>query len=150
MRTRVFSLFVIGGLLAGCGHVVYQYRMATIEPDLPVSAPLIGRWTPADAQMGGQDYPVQKFAGAILNMTEHEYAFAGDRGNYEVVYVGTPSRLDFHAEQGLNAGRLIPAIYQLRGDELTICYQLGPGVRPRAFDSPAGSQILLIRYRRAR
>ena len=149
MRMRVFFLFVIGGFLAGCGHVVYQHRMATIEPDLPASAPLIGHWTPVDAQVGGQDYPVRKFAGTMLSMTENGYAFVGDRGNYEVVYAGTPSRVDFHAEQGPNGGRLIPAIYMLSGDDLTICYQLGTGVRPRSFDSPPGSQILLVHFRRA-
>ena len=44
--------------------------------------------------------------------------------------------------------KLIPAVYQVNGDQLDISYQLGPGVRPRDFTSPAGSQILLVHYRR--
>ena len=93
--------------------------------------------------------PVASFGGASLNLTERTYEFAGDRGSYTVVYMGTPSRMDIHGEQGPNAGRTIPTLYLLSGDDLTISYQLGPGVRPRDFNSPAGSKILVIHYHRA-
>jgi len=38
--------------------------------------------------------------------------------------------------------------YECAGDRLTVCYQLGEGPRPAAFESPSGTQILLVRYRR--
>jgi len=53
-----------------------------------------------------------------------------------------------HGEVGPNAGRTIPAIFELSGDRLTVCYQLGKGERPAAFDSKLGPQVLLIHYKR--
>jgi hypothetical protein len=48
----------------------------------------------------------------------------------------------------MKAGRTILAIHELQGDQLTICYQLGPGERPGGFTSPKGSKVLLVRYKR--
>ena len=63
---------------------------------------------------------------------------------------GRPAAMDIHGQEGPNAGRTIQAIYQLAGDQLTVCYQLGAGERPAEFKSPAGSQVLLVHYRRVK
>lgn len=124
-------------------------RMSAVDPDVPPGAVLAGQWTPTSAQMGGKDFPLAGFNGATLSMTERTYAFGDDRGSYVVTYSGTPARMDIHGEQGPNAGKTIPALYRLAGNDLTVSYQLGPGVRPKDFESPAGSQILVVRYQRA-
>lgn len=108
---------------------------------------LAGRWEPLDARWGGQDYPVANFRGTVLQLTETGYQFGADQGSYTTL-AGTPARMDIHGTAGPNAGRNIPAIYVLAGDRLAICYQLGDGPRPADFASPAGSQILLVHYRR--
>jgi uncharacterized protein (TIGR03067 family) len=131
--------------LAGCHHHRYG-----IEPDAPpVGAMLTGQWTPVSAEMGGKDFPVANFGGASLRMTASTYDFAGDSGTYDVLSQGMPARMDIHGVQGPNAGRLIPALYEASGDQLTVSYQMGPGVRPKDFGSPPGSKILVIHYRRA-
>ena len=76
------------------------------------------------------------------------YEFAGDRGSYTVVSTPPPARMDSKGVSGPNAGKLIPTVCQVSAGQLTICYQLGPGVRPHDFNSPQGSQILLVHYRR--
>ncbi|MBS0192738.1 MAG: hypothetical protein JSR34_00630 [Proteobacteria bacterium] len=124
--------------------------MNAVEPDVPSGSLLAGQWTPVSAQMGGQDLPVASFGGASLQLTQNRYDFADDHGSYTVVYAGTPARMDIHGEQGPNAGKTIPALYLLSGEDLTISYQLGPGVRPKDFSSPAGSKILVIHYHRVR
>jgi uncharacterized protein (TIGR03067 family) len=143
MNRRVLCGLLLSLAAAGCFA-----REARVDPDIPPGAALSGQWTPVSAQMGGKDFPVANFAGASLHMTERTYEFAGDQGTYEVVSVAPPARMDIHGERGPNAGKLIPAVYQVNGDQLDISYQLGPGVRPHDFTSPAGSQILLIHYRR--
>ena len=127
-----------------------HHHSDAVEPDVPPGSLLAGQWAPVSAQQGGQDLPVSAFGGASLNLTERTYDFAGDRGSYTVVYAGMPARMDIHGEQGPNAGRTIPALYLLSGDDLTISYQLGPGVRPKDFASPPGSKVLVIHYHRAR
>lgn len=118
----------------------------------PSPPQLAGEWTPQSAQLAGQNFPVGNFGGATLNLTASSYEFAGDKGSYSLL-PGTelPARMDIQGQQGPNAGRLIPAIYRLEDEALTICYQLAPGAaRPTEFTSPKGSRILLVRYQRLR
>lgn len=143
MSRRILCGLMLSFAAAGCFA-----REARVDPDIPPSAVLAGYWTPVSAVMGGKEFPVANFGGARLHLTGQAYEFAGDQGTYDVVSVAPPARMDIHGEQGPNAGKLIPAIYQVNGDQLDISYQLGPGVRPHDFTSPNGSQILLIHYRR--
>lgn len=116
--------------------------------DEPAAASLVGTWAPQSAQLGGQDFPVVNFQGANLQLTADTYEFAGDKGSYFLVNTSTPARLDIAGKEGPNAGRTIQAIYELSGDQLTVCYQLGVGERPTAFASPADSMVFLVRYQR--
>ena len=45
-------------------------------------------------------------------------------------------------------GKTIPAIYELKGDGLTICYDMELKAKPAKFESPADSQVLLVPYKR--
>src|SRR5712691_7959174 len=73
---------------------------------------LAGNWTPVSAELGGQDVPVANFAGATLRLTDSTYEFA-DTGTYAVLSVKEPARMDIHGESGPNAGRTIPAIFEV-------------------------------------
>ena len=87
-----------------------------------------------------------------LTLTVDRYSVYYDReiadhGRYFAA-VGDPhSQLTLHGIDGPNAGRAIPAIYQTKGDLLSICYGLD-GSLPTGFTSPAGSQLYLVTYRR--
>jgi uncharacterized protein (TIGR03067 family) len=122
--------------LAGCGGT-YGSRPT-----------LVGSWAPQSAQLGGLALPIASFQGAHLRLTADTYEFAGDSGTCATVAGGPPARMDIHGLVGPNAGRTIRAIYELTGEELTVCYQLGSGERPGEFKSAQGSKILLIHYQR--
>ncbi len=81
-------------------------------------------------------------------LTEDTYAFAGDQGTYAVLPASPFPLMDILGVEGPNAGRSMPAIFELDGETLTICYQLGEGERPKALRSPAGTQVFLVRYQR--
>lgn len=113
-----------------------------------VSRKLAGSWTPQSAVLAGKNFPVANFSGATLHLTSTTYEFGGDRGNITVLSVKPPAQMDIHGLSGPNAGRTIKAIYAISGEELTVCYQLGAGERPREFSSPNGSSILVVKYLR--
>lgn len=116
--------------------------------DESAAASLAGSWAPQSAQLGGADLPIAAFQGSNLILTEDTYEFAGDKGSYTLVGSGKPAQLDVVGREGPNAGRTIQGIYELTGDTLRVCYQLGEGARPAAFESPAGTQLFLVDYRR--
>jgi uncharacterized protein (TIGR03067 family) len=100
------------------------------------------------AELGGSELPVASFRGANLRLKADSYDFAGDKGSYVALSGSVPAQMDILGREGPNAGRTIRAIYQLEGDRLTVCYQLGSGDRPVKFVSPSGTQLFLVRYKR--
>jgi uncharacterized protein (TIGR03067 family) len=49
---------------------------------------------------------------------------------------------------GPNSGKTFPAIYELKGDTLRICYDLSSAKRPTEFKSIAGTRLYLVTYNR--
>jgi uncharacterized protein (TIGR03067 family) len=135
MIKRVLPALLFALSLAGCTST-------------PTGPSLVGHWGPVTAELGGKDFPVANFDGGTLMLTADRYDFAGDNGTYELLPGGPPKQMDIHGQIGPNAGRNIPVIYLLEGDQLTVCYQLASGERPKEFVSPQGSKILLVRYKR--
>jgi len=111
-------------------------------------ASLAGIWVPQKAEAGGRAFPVSEFDGAVLKLTTNTYDFGGEKGTYELLPQESPRQMDFVGESGPNGGRTIQAIYELKGDTLVICYQLGKGDRPARFESATGSRVLLVHYHR--
>ena len=112
-----------------------------------MSTGLTGKWSPITAELGGKPFPLVTLQGPLL-ITGESFEFAKDKGRYTVVSTSKPAQIDIHGVEGPNAGRQIPAIFELKGNELVVCYQLGGGHRPTEFISPAGTRVLLMRYKR--
>ena len=114
--------------------------------------PLSGTWKIVKAELSGEEMPGFVAEKIEVELGDDAYAmrFAGqvaDRGTFTLTTVG-----DFHVIQlvgveGTNAGRTIPAIYQLVGDRLRVCYGLD-GIRPGAFATAPGQNLFLATYRR--
>ena len=109
---------------------------------------LLGRWQPTASQLGGNVFAVVNFRGAVLVLQPTTYEFGDDSGMVFLGLPGPPAQMDVQGKVGPNAGKTILTIYSLQQDELVICYQLGVGPRPTTFESPAGTQVLLVKYKR--
>lgn len=136
MRRAVLAAALVLPLVAGC---------ASGRAGPPT---LAGRWAPERAELGGRPFAIAAFQGATLELTADAYAFGDDRGSYTAAGGRAPAAMDVRGRVGPNAGRTIPALYARQGDALTIAYQLGDGARPATLASPAGSQVLVVHYRR--
>jgi uncharacterized protein (TIGR03067 family) len=110
-----------------------------------------GTWGIASAEIGGVGFPPEVARIITLKIDHGKYEVKAenfDRGTYTIDPTARPKILDIYGVEGPNAGKHFPCIYELHGDMLRVCYQLGDGPRPRKFESPAGSKIFLVTYKR--
>jgi RNA polymerase sigma factor (sigma-70 family) len=152
-----------------------SYRAYTAEPPVaerPIKADapppagqndarlIRGTWTTVSSERDGiPATPAPANLRAKVEITADTY---GIRANVAVVRVPfdamtyrldptkQPKEMDFTTTDGTNKGRLIPAIYALQGDALTICFAKPGGVRPTKFTTAAGSGHVLVVLKRDR
>ena len=127
-----------------------------IRPDTDTPAPdapsIRGTWQMIRAELAGEPAHALVVEHTTLEITGDRYFVrydreVADRGRISFVSGEPHSTLTLRGTEGPNAGRSIPAIYQVRGDLLRICYGLD-GEPPAAFTSPPGSPRYLATYRR--
>jgi uncharacterized protein (TIGR03067 family) len=110
-----------------------------------------GIWLPVQAQLSGKPMKegVLKIISLKLDNGNYEVTAENvDKGTYTMDPAAKPGTLDITGTEGPNIGKKIPAIYELHGDTLRICYNLAGGARPTAFQSAGGTQQFLVTYRR--
>ena len=71
-----------------------------------------------------------------------------DRGTYTLDSASEPKGMSITGTEGPNRGKTFPAIYELDGDTLRICYDLSGAKRPAEFKSVAGTKLYLVTYGR--
>jgi len=118
-------------------------------------AQLDGAWVPIAASVAGSRMAADELRVRYLLLEAGGYRIIDrsnhvvDGGRYLVNEELTPATLDIVGRSGPHAGRTMRAIYELRDDELTVCYDLEGGERP-ANMQPQDDQLLLrITYTRA-
>ncbi len=109
---------------------------------------LHGTWQPVRAELDGESAPALALESMALVLTANAYtvSFAGEIHD-SGTFAHALSTLTLTARHGPHAGRVIPALYQLVGDRLRICYGID-GTLPEAFATAANSQRYLVTYRR--
>jgi uncharacterized protein (TIGR03067 family) len=113
---------------------------------------LQGTWSVVTAELGGVRQPPEIVTNIVLKIGDGKYEVTvnghPDKGTCKVDASTKPGTMDITGTEGPNAGRNIPAIYELRGDKLRICYGLRGSPRPTEFKSNPGTQQYLVVYQR--
>ena len=111
-----------------------------------------GDWAPAKAELAGQPVTDDVLKTISLKLENGNYeVFVGehpDRGTYTLDTATKPKSITVTGTEGPNRGRTFPAIYELKGDALRICYDLSGAKRPTEFKSVAGTKLYLVTYHR--
>jgi uncharacterized protein (TIGR03067 family) len=110
-----------------------------------------GIWIMVRAELDGVAAPdlvvarsqIEFAAGRYETRFGHE---AGDRGTFVVGGEAEQGTIDLKVVAGPNRGRIIPCIFQRRGDRLRVCFGLD-GVVPADFSTAPGQQRYLVTYR---
>jgi uncharacterized protein (TIGR03067 family) len=113
---------------------------------------LIGTWKPVEAELAGVKLPEAVLAPLRLDLGKGTYVVRGaespDRGTVAVDASKRPATMDITGEEGPHKGQLLPAIYELKGDVLKICYDLSGKSRPAEFKTAKGTRLYLAIYQR--
>lgn len=123
--------------------------------DNGVQRGLEGAWVPIDASLAGSCLLVDDLRVRYLVLEADGYRIIDrsnrvvDDGCYRVNEAPAPPTMDIVGSRGLNAGRTLHAIYELTGNELTVCYDLQGGERPSAMRPRQDQLLLRITYVRA-
>ncbi len=111
-----------------------------------------GTWLPGSGELGGRKYPEAILKTMKLVLKDARYTVTvGDQTDAGTVKLDpdqTPKAMDVTGVEGPNAGKTFPAIYELKGDTLRICYNLGGQERPVDFKTEGGGKLFLVTYQR--
>jgi uncharacterized protein (TIGR03067 family) len=111
-----------------------------------------GSWRPVKAELGGQPMADAVLKTISLKLDHGKYdVLVGDRpdkGTYTLDSTSNPKGMTITGTEGPNRGKTFPAIYELKGDTLRVCYDLSGAKRPTEFKSVAGTQLYLVTYNR--
>ena len=113
-----------------------------------------GNWKPVTAELAGQPMAdtVLKSISLKLDNGKYDVSVAGqsDQGTYTLDSATKPKGMTITGTAGPNNGKTFPAIYELKGDTLRICYDLAGAKRPTEFKSVTGTQLYLVTYNRTK
>jgi uncharacterized protein (TIGR03067 family) len=116
---------------------------------------LEGAWAPVAASVSGQELLVAELRVKYLVLDGHDYNIVDrsnqvvDRGEYLVNDSAMPCTIDIVGRDGPNAGRSMLAIFELRDNRLTVCYNLDGNSRPANMQAHDDQLLLSITYQRA-
>ena len=127
--------------------------LSAFAADSPDDAKAVqGNWKPATAELAGQPMSdaVLKSISLKLDNGKYEVLAGGvpDRGTYTLDSATKPKSITVIGTEGPNHGKTFPAVYELKGDTLRICYDLSGAKRPTDFKTAAGTQLYLVTYNR--
>ena len=118
----------------------------------PTDDALQGTWSPTQAELAGKPMPDAVLKTISLTLDNGKYtAFVGDepdKGTYTIDPTSNPRSMSVTGTEGPNQGKTFPAIYELNGDTLRICYDLSGEKRPTEFKTVAGTKLYLVTYHR--
>lgn len=113
---------------------------------------LQGKWSPISAELGGTKLSEEQLKAIQLTLEGEKYTVKigdiSDLGTIEIDPSKTPRTMDIIGTEGPNKGKTIPAIYEVSGDTLKVCYSLDGKDRPTEFKAGAATKVFLVVYKR--
>ncbi len=113
---------------------------------------ILGTWLPSSAEMAGNAFPDNVVKSIRLVLTDGKYKVTvgnnPDEGTWKIDTTKKPRTLEIVGTKGPNKGKTIPAIYELTGDTLRVCYDLSGKETPAEFKSKPDTQLFLVTYKR--
>ena len=111
-----------------------------------------GTWTVEKMEIDGKAIEPEGIKSLVVKITGDRYEVTTkdgtDAGTLKLDETQTPKTMDATDTEGEDIGKVIKAIYELKGDTLKVCYATNGGARPTELASKEGSSALLATYTR--
>jgi uncharacterized protein (TIGR03067 family) len=146
MRTIVMT--AVAGALVFSGASRADDKAAEKEAKM-----LEGTWQLVEGEVGGNKFPAAVVNGIKLTISPGKYVVTAetkDEGTVKYFPDASPKAMEITGTAGPNKGKTFPAIYELKGDSLTVCYDLSGKARPAEFKSKAGTELFLATYKKVK
>ena len=113
-----------------------------------------GTWKPVKAELASKEWPKEVLDTMELRLTGDKYVVhigeQSDEGTVKRDETKPPKTMDISGTKGPNEGKTFLTIYELKGDELKVCYDLSGKSRPTEFATKPKTALFLVTYRRAK
>ena len=144
MIRRAFAALTLAVLLAAP-------TLADEKADLKA---MEGTWLPTSAELGGQKFPDEQRKAIKLEIADGKFTATVngvvDKGTFKLDTKAKPKAMDITGNDGPNKDKTYPAIYELSGDTLKVCYALEGKDRPTKLETKSGTLTFLVIYERAK
>ncbi len=108
-----------------------------------------GNWKPAKAELAGQPMADDVLKSISLKLENGHYeVFVGDKPDKGTYTLDSATKPKSMTVTGADGRKTYPAIFELQGDTLRICYDLSGAKHPTEFKSIAGTKLYLVTYSR--
>ncbi len=141
---------MIGTMVLVLGMTALAVQAADLKEEMKQ---LNGTWRPKSGEMAGKTMSVEALKAIKLIIADDKYTVTvgdggPDRGTVKVDPTKKPKTIDIVGSEGPNKGKTILAIYEVSGDTLKICYDLGGKDRPTDFKTATGTMLFMLTYQR--
>jgi uncharacterized protein (TIGR03067 family) len=113
---------------------------------------LEGTWQVVESELAGKEFPLPKETRLILKDGTYTLRLGekSDKGTYKVDPKKTPRTMNITGTEGPNKGKTYLTIYELKGDTLRVCYDLGGKDRPKEFSTKGSPLHYMVVYKRVK
>ena len=113
-----------------------------------------GKWKVETVEAGGKVIEIKQLQDLVVTIMGDHYELTTpdgpDAGTITLDETAKPKTMDAKDTEGLDAGKVIKAIYEITGDTMRVCYATDGGERPSELATKEGSPCVLITYKRVR
>lgn len=110
---------------------------------------LDGKWKCISALLGGGTFQY-KILSVMVKGKNYSSLVNNQKETGEITLNSdfTPKQMDVIINEGPNQGKTLPAIYDLKNKELTVCYNIIGSNRPAEFSSTKENGFLLLKFQK--
>jgi len=146
MRAAITLTIMLGLSLSGASAQDAAKKAEAAKKEMEA---LEGTWVAVAATRDGEQAPEDRLQTIKLVFKANQVTHR-QTGKYELDPAEKPKSIDIKPLEDTDAEKIIKGIYEIKGDELTVCVSMPGKERPTEFASKPGSGTALLVLKKAK